>query len=95
MTAPVLYVPIGEDGSIALPPELREALGVRAGEEVALTLDEVHRRIAIEPRGRDIRDLFGSVRNHSGKAVSIEDMDRGIAEWVAADDARIRRGEGG
>lgn len=97
MSTPVLYVPVGEDGSITLPVELREALGVQAGDEVALSLDEGRRRLAIEPRGRDLRTLFGMLSHYARPEapLTVEAMDDAIAEFVAADDARIRRGDGG
>ena len=63
-------------GRTTLPKPVRLALGVTVGDRVRYVVhgDEV-RILPVRPVGR----LFGAL-NHDGPPVSLEDMERGIAE---------------
>ena len=65
-------------GQTTLPKPVRLALGVGAGDRVRYVVhgDEV-RLLPVRPIGR----LFGALK-HEGPPVSLEDMERGIAQGV-------------
>ena len=67
---------ITSKGQTTLPKSVREALGVRAGDRVRYVIlgDEV-RILPVRPIGR----LFGSLK-YDGPPVTLEDMERAIAE---------------
>jgi bifunctional DNA-binding transcriptional regulator/antitoxin component of YhaV-PrlF toxin-antitoxin module len=59
-----------------LPKAVRDSLAVKAGDKVRyVILDEGVLMMPVRPTSR----LFGSLK-YDGPAVSLEDMDRGIAE---------------
>ncbi len=63
-------------GKTTLPKAVREALGVQAGDRVRYIIQDGEVRIrAVRPIGR----LFG-VLKHDGPALSLEDMERAIAD---------------
>ena len=63
-------------GQTTLPKAVRDALAVKAGDKVRyVILDEGVLMMPVRPTSR----LFGSLK-YDGPAVSLEDMDRGIAE---------------
>ena len=67
---------ITSKGRTTLPKPVRRALGVTVGDRVRYVVhgDEV-RILPVRPVGR----LFGALK-HDGPPVSLEDMERGIAE---------------
>ena len=63
-------------GQTTLPKAVRESLSVKAGDKVRyVILDEGVLIMPVRPTSR----LFGSLK-YDGPAVSLEDMDRAIAE---------------
>ena len=63
-------------GQTTLPKAVRESLSVKAGDKVRyVILDEGVLIMPVRPTSR----LFGSLK-YDGSAVSLEDMDRAIAE---------------
>ena len=67
---------ITSKGQTTLPKQVREALGVGAGDRVRyVILDNEVRILPMRPIGR----LFGALK-HDGPRVTLEDMERAIAE---------------
>lgn len=67
---------ITSKGQTTLPKQVREALGVGAGDRVCyVILDNEVRVLPMRPIGR----LFGALK-HDGPRVTLEDMERAIAE---------------
>ena len=67
---------ITSKGQTTLPKQVREALGVGAGDRVRyVILDNEVRVLPVRPIGR----LFGALK-HDGPRVTPEDMERAIAE---------------
>ena len=67
---------INTEGQTTLPKGVRDSLGVKAGDKVRYVL--VDEGVLMMPV-RSTRRLFGSLR-YGGPVVSLEDMDRAIAE---------------
>ena len=67
-------------GQVTIPQEIREALGIRAGDRVSFVLrDDV---VELRPETLDLRSLYGMLKR-TGKPVSIEQMNRDIAAAAA------------
>ena len=68
-------------GQVTIPKEVRDALGVRAGDRVSFVVrdDDV---VELRPETLDLRTLYGALKR-VGKAVSVEQMNRDIADAVA------------
>lgn len=68
-------------GQITIPKEVRDALGVEAGDRVEFVAQErgVYKVVAAT---RDVRHLKGLIPKPD-KAVSLEEMDRAIAKATA------------
>ena len=75
-------------GQVTIPKEVREALGIRAGDRVSFVIrDQV---AELRPETLDLRALYGALKR-AGKPISVERMNRDIAEAVAESDQRTRR----
>ncbi len=59
-------------GQVTIPKEIRERMGLRAGDELRFSLRDDGSAI-VEPHKRDLRSLRGSVKPKD-RQVSIEDM---------------------
>jgi hypothetical protein len=46
--------------------------------------------VRVRPVMGSLKDLFGLLRRPGTSPRSVEEIDEGIARWVAADDKRIR-----
>ena len=67
-------------GQVTIPKEIREALGVRAGDRLSFVVrDDV---VELRPETVDLRSLYGVLR-YTGKPISVEQMNRDIAAAVA------------
>ncbi len=66
-------------GQTTLPKAVREALGLKAGDRVRYTIEDGI--VSIRPL-RPIGRLRGIVK-HEGPAVTLEEMDRAIAEGAS------------
>ena len=74
---------ITSKGQTTLPKLVRQALGVAAGDRVRYVVhDNEVRLLPVRPIGR----LFGALK-HDGPPMSLEDMERGIAEGVCEEHA--------
>lgn len=81
---------ITSKGQVTIPKGVRTALGVAEGDriEFVFTADG---SVILRPLARSARELFGLLRRDGQAPVSIEEMDRAVAEHLADDDERIRR----
>ena len=59
-------------GQVTIPKEIRDRMGLRAGDELRFSLRDDGSAI-VEPHTRDLRSLRGSVKPKD-RQVSIEDM---------------------
>ncbi len=68
-------------GQVTIPKPIRDAMGVSPGDRVRFTrrADGV---VVIEPETVDLRSLKGLFRDRVGEPVSLEDMERAIADAV-------------
>ena len=69
-------------GQITIPKEVRDDLGLKAGDKV-LFAPLPGRRVALVPRNRSIRDLAAVLHDPNRMTVSIEAMNEAIAEAAA------------
>ncbi len=73
---------ITSKGQVTVPVKVREALGLDSGDQIEFV--EIDKgKFAIVAATRSIRELKGILRDRRRKAVSIEEMDRAIAEGAA------------
>ena len=70
---------ITSKGQTTLPKAVREALDVQAGDRVRYIIQDGHVRIV---KVRPIGHLFGVLKHH-GPPVTLEDMERAIAEGAS------------
>ena len=68
-------------GQITIPAETRARLRLVKGSKVEITVNAAGEKV-LRPKSGDIRELRGFFK-YDGPPVSVEDMDRGIAEAVA------------
>jgi AbrB family looped-hinge helix DNA binding protein len=71
------HVVVDADGRIALPEAVREALGVHAGDEVAL-VRQADGSYALRRAGQSVMRLAGKY-TRPGIHVTLEEMDEAIA----------------
>ena len=76
-------------GQVVIPKDVRDALGLKPGQalDVTRTADGVLLRPVARKSGRSFEEITAGIRariRYDGPPVSIEDMDRGVAEmWVS------------
>ena len=83
---------ITSKNQITLPKEVRSVLGVAAGDQVEFRIG-CNGGIAVLPAKGSAARLFGMIRSSPGESISVEQMDRSIADAVTDDDERIRANE--
>lgn len=67
-------------GQVTIPKDVRDRLGLRKGDRVEFTVTN-HGTAVLVPRTLRTDDVFGILAPYAkGKKVSIEDMDRNVAE---------------
>ena len=76
-------------GQLTLPKEIRSRLGVAAGDQVEFAVGD-DGSITVAAARRSARRLFGMLAAAPSEPVSIEDMDRAIADRASSEDERIR-----
>jgi AbrB family looped-hinge helix DNA binding protein len=78
-------------GQITIPIEVREDLGLKAGDRVSFIKGE-NGEYVLRPRTGSIKNLRG-IFKWTGKPVSVEEMNEGIAAHIREDWARFERQE--
>lgn len=66
-------------GQTTIPKEIRDLLGLAPGDKLDFVV-ESDGRVVLRAAALDIRELHGMLRKKGRKAVSLEQMDRAIAE---------------
>jgi AbrB family looped-hinge helix DNA binding protein len=74
---------ITSKGQVTIPVDVRNQLGLQAGDRIEFSLNETTGRYEIYPATRSLASLKGIVKKPA-KPVSIEDMNRAIAEKGAS-----------
>lgn len=80
---------ITSKGQLTLPKEIRSRLGVAAGDQVEFAVAD-DGSITVVAARRSASQLYGMLAAASSEPVSVEDMDRAIADRATSDDERIR-----
>jgi AbrB family looped-hinge helix DNA binding protein len=75
-------------GQITLPQDVRNDLGLRAGDKVSF--EKAGRDYVLRPQNRSIMELAGILHRPGEKALTIEQMDEALGKALAEDDVRIR-----
>jgi AbrB family looped-hinge helix DNA binding protein len=78
-------VTLTSKGQLTIPRQLRDALGLAAGARLQASIDR-HDRLVLVPSKYEPQDLFKNRPNVS-RVMSIDDMDRAIAQAVGGEDA--------
>jgi antitoxin PrlF len=66
-------------GQTTIPKEIRDLLGLAPGDKLDFVV-ESDGRVVLRPATRDVRELRGMLHKKGRKPVSLEEMDRAIAE---------------
>ncbi|MEX5214693.1 MAG: AbrB/MazE/SpoVT family DNA-binding domain-containing protein [Nitrospiraceae bacterium] len=69
-------------GQIAIPKVVRDHLHVSPGDKLDFLID-AEGRVVLRPATLDVRRLKGMLKRKRAKPVSLEEMDRAIAEGAA------------
>lgn len=72
---------VSSKGQIVIPKEVREIMGIKQGSRVYFDVDE-QGNVRLRRGSRSLRDLAGFIK-WDGPPVTLEDMDRAIAEAAA------------
>ena len=75
-------------GQITIPKPVREHLGVATGDRLDFTI-AADRTVRLSPVTGSVEDLYGLLQRPGKAPVSLAEMERGIGEYLAADDQRI------
>jgi AbrB family looped-hinge helix DNA binding protein len=67
------------EGQVTIPGEIRKYLNLRTGQRVELRI-RADGLVVMRPRKHDVRDLKGILRAKGRKPISVEKMNKAIAE---------------
>lgn len=76
-------------GQITIPKDIRECLGVEAGDRVTFLVQD-NGTVTVEPVTRHIRELGGMLHRPRQKPISIGSMDESIAKRMQTKFGRHR-----
>jgi antitoxin PrlF len=76
-------------GQITIPKDVRERLGLEAGDRVVFVVQS-DRDVVLKPAKTDVRELYGMLYRKGRRPRSLEEMDEGIARSLAEKHARRR-----
>jgi antitoxin PrlF len=83
---------ITSKGQTTIPAEIRERLGLQAGDRIAFV--EMEQGYLIVPRNRPASTLFGSLSEFAVPGTTLEDYDRAVGEGISDHvEGRSRKGE--
>jgi antitoxin PrlF len=74
---------ITSKGQVTIPVDVRNELGLEAGDRIEFSLNEATGRYEVYPATRPLAALKGIVKSPAAP-VSIEDMNRAVAEQGAS-----------
>ena len=69
-------------GRVTLPKEVRDHRNLRAGDLLVYTIDRNDRRVILWAKNRSVRELHGMLYRPGQRAMSIGEMDEGIAQGI-------------
>ena len=78
-------------GQITIPRQVREHLGVGVGDQLEFTIERAG-SVRVYAASDTINDLYGLLHRPNRLPVWVEEMDRAVGEYLAAEDERIRDG---
>lgn len=83
------YTTLTSKGQLTIPKDVRDKLNLETGARfyICAVDGEVH----IMQKNLSISDLAGILHREGQEPVSLEEIDKAIGEYVAADDRRIMR----
>ena len=76
-------------GQTTIPKEVREQLGLHTGTRIEWVVEDG--KATVRPRNLRAVDLAGILHRPGTKALTVEDIDKAIMDYVAEDDRRIQR----
>lgn len=77
-------------GQITIPKEIRDQLGVAAGDRIEFSLED-DGTVSMRPARHAARELYGFLARPGRRAPGPVEADLEVAESLAADQERIRR----
>lgn len=80
-------------GQITIPKEIRDQLGVAAGDRIEFSL-EADGTVSMRPARHSARELYGYLARPGRRAPGVVEADLEVAEALAKDQERIRRSRG-
>lgn len=78
-------------GQITLPKEVRDHLHVAEGDRLEFLIAD-DGSVSLRPVAGSVRTLLGLLHREGMAALPVDEMDRAVADFVAADQERIRAG---
>lgn len=84
---------ISTKGQATIPVEVRERLGLHAGDRIAFI--EMEQGYLILPRNRSVTSLFGALADFAIPGTTIEDYDRAVGEGISEHVEGSRKAGGG
>lgn len=73
---------ITSKGQLTLPKEVRDRLGVHPGDKIDFVFS-TDGQLVVKPRTIHVEQLFGLLHRKGGKALTLEQIEAGIAEGAA------------
>lgn len=83
---------ISSKGQTTIPAEVREKLGLHAGDRIAFI--EMDQGYLIIPRNRPVEILFGALAEYAIPGTTTDDYDRALGEGVSDHVEGPKRGQG-
>lgn len=72
---------ITSKGQTTIPAEVRERLGLQAGDRIAFI--ELEQGFLLVPRNRPVSSMFGSLAEYAVPGTTVNDYDRAIGEGIS------------
>lgn len=82
-----MKVILSSKGQLVIPKNIRKKMGLHFGSQLTLELTNKN-SLEISPLKQNIATFFGAGKNKATKPMSIEDMDKAIAQAVITNDRR-------
>lgn len=78
-------------GQVTIPREIRERLGLHQGDRIEFIVAR-DGTLELRPLAHSVRELAGLLRRPGRAPVTLEEMEQGVLDHMAAEDERIRKG---